>query len=86
MDMVKSWVPSKVRSTSSLPLPACSCNPLGSVRADCEQTRGRCACKPGIAGDKCDTCADGARLSSRGCNGRTYSSDEKDPDLPFLII
>ena len=48
----------------------CGCNKLGSVRTDCEQATGRCVCKPGIEGLKCDTCPDGQGLSSRGCNGR----------------
>ena len=48
----------------------CGCNRLGSVRTDCDQATGRCVCKPGIEGLKCDTCPDGQGLSSRGCNGR----------------
>lgn len=49
---------------------ACDCSPHGSVREDCEQTNGRCMCKPGILGEKCDTCPDGSQVSSIGCDGR----------------
>lgn len=46
---------------------ACGCNNQGSVRDDCEQTTGRCVCKTGALGMKCDSCQDGLVLSSRGC-------------------
>ena len=49
--------------------PACDCSPYGSVRTDCEQMSGKCICKPGISGDKCDTCPDGTPVTPKGCNG-----------------
>ncbi|XP_049845257.1 agrin-like [Schistocerca gregaria] len=46
----------------------CDCSPLGSVREDCEQMTGRCACRPGVLGLKCSTCADAGRvLTLAGC-------------------
>ncbi|MBN3312116.1 LAMC2 protein, partial [Atractosteus spatula] len=48
---------------------ACSCNPLGSVSSQCD-SNGRCSCKPGILGEKCDRCQSGARLTQTGCTGR----------------
>ncbi|GAU97955.1 hypothetical protein RvY_09170 [Ramazzottius varieornatus] len=46
----------------------CSCSKFGSVRPDCEQMTGRCVCKPGIVGMKCDTCADDRLvLQAGGC-------------------
>uniref|UniRef100_A0A3P9Q393 Laminin, gamma 2 n=1 Tax=Poecilia reticulata TaxID=8081 RepID=A0A3P9Q393_POERE len=36
----------------------CSCNPAGSVGNTCD-SRGRCSCKDGVSGDKCDLCPDG---------------------------
>ncbi|KAI1287357.1 Agrin [Halotydeus destructor] len=45
----------------------CECNPSGSVRADCEQTTGKCVCKPGVRGIKCQHCPPGTVLSPRGC-------------------
>ena len=48
---------------------ACDCSPYGSVRTDCEQMSGKCICKPGISGDKCDTCPDGTPVTPKGCNG-----------------
>ncbi|RWS15617.1 agrin-like protein [Dinothrombium tinctorium] len=45
----------------------CSCNELGSVRDDCEQTTGRCVCKDGVLGMKCDHCAENEVLTADGC-------------------
>ncbi|XP_015210519.2 laminin subunit gamma-2 isoform X1 [Lepisosteus oculatus] len=47
----------------------CSCNPLGSVSSQCD-SNGRCSCKPGILGEKCDRCQSGTRLTQTGCTGR----------------
>lgn len=33
----------------------CNCNPLGSRTLQCN-TEGRCQCKPGVTGVKCDRC------------------------------
>ena len=49
--------------------PVCNCSPHGSVRSDCEQMSGKCICKPGISGDKCDTCPDGTSVTLKGCEG-----------------
>ncbi|KAM9844838.1 laminin subunit gamma-2 [Aulostomus maculatus] len=43
----------------------CSCNTTGSVSAKCD-IRGRCSCKDGIMGAKCDRCSDGAIVAG-GC-------------------
>ncbi|XP_076328006.1 agrin-like isoform X3 [Tachypleus tridentatus] len=45
----------------------CGCNEYGSVRDDCEQTTGRCVCKPDVDGMKCDRCAIGKVLEPQGC-------------------
>ncbi|RWS15687.1 agrin-like protein [Dinothrombium tinctorium] len=45
----------------------CDCNKYGSVRSDCEQTTGKCVCKPGISGMKCDKCPQGTVLGPEGC-------------------
>ncbi|XP_022661641.1 agrin-like isoform X4 [Varroa destructor] len=45
----------------------CECHPLGSVRDDCEQMTGRCVCKHGVQGMKCDSCPKGEVLSADGC-------------------
>lgn len=52
---------------SLLSFAACSCNDSGSVRDDCEQMTGRCVCKPGLQGMKCNVCPEGAVLVSDGC-------------------
>ena len=46
---------------------ACDCNVNGSVRSDCEQMTGRCVCKPGVLGIKCDECPSGRILTVYGC-------------------
>ncbi|XP_064610786.1 agrin-like isoform X2 [Liolophura sinensis] len=50
----------------------CGCNIHGSVRDDCEQMTGRCMCKPGYTGMKCNICPNGSLLGPFGCdnNGR----------------
>ena len=35
---------------------ACDCNPAGSVTLQCNRDTGKCQCKPGVIGDKCDMC------------------------------
>ena len=53
---------------------ACQCSPYGSVRNDCEQMSGKCICKPGIKGDKCDICPDETQISPSGCEGRKFDA------------
>jgi agrin len=48
--------------------PACRCNVFGAVRDDCDQTTGRCLCRAGITGPRCDTCPNGSTLSAHGCS------------------
>ena len=43
------------------------------MRTDCEQTSGRCVCKSGILGAKCDTCPDGSKVTASGCEGREFN-------------
>nr|XP_009940178.1 PREDICTED: agrin [Opisthocomus hoazin] len=54
--------------------PTCNCDPVGSVRDDCEQMTGLCSCKTGITGMKCNQCPNGSKLGMTGC--------EKDPSAP----
>ncbi|XP_026465254.1 agrin-like [Ctenocephalides felis] len=34
----------------------CECDIYGSLRSDCDQNSGKCVCKPGVIGAKCDLC------------------------------
>ncbi|XP_015786514.1 agrin-like [Tetranychus urticae] len=45
----------------------CSCNMNGSVRDDCEQMTGRCICKHGLQGMKCNVCPKDSVLTPDGC-------------------
>ncbi|XP_051731184.1 laminin subunit gamma-2 [Ctenopharyngodon idella] len=66
---------------------ACNCNTAGSQGPVCNN-EGRCTCKQGIYGDKCDRCQDGSQVTPSGCehlrlscrsrkNGRlTYNTEE----------
>ena len=37
----------------------CNCNTEGSNGIGCDNTDGRCTCKPNISGNKCEKCAHG---------------------------
>lgn len=63
MCMILSYV-SKVNSLYYIL--ACECHALGSARDDCEQTTGRCSCRHGVRGDKCDTCVDSMIFAQDG--------------------
>ncbi|XP_074600211.1 uncharacterized protein LOC141854438 isoform X2 [Brevipalpus obovatus] len=65
----------------------CSCNRSGSVRDDCEQMTGRCLCKQGIKGTKCDECPQEMILGPEGCfheNLTKYYLDTSCDDLVCL--
>lgn len=65
---------------------ACQCHPLGSLSAQCD-IYGRCYCKPGVTGDKCDQCQpEFYNLSESGCSacscsiaGSLYNRPQCDP-------
>nr|XP_008519980.1 PREDICTED: laminin subunit gamma-2 [Equus przewalskii] len=45
----------------------CNCNSKGSLSARCDNS-GRCSCKPGVTGDRCDRCLPGFHtLTDAGC-------------------
>ncbi|XP_035489050.2 laminin subunit gamma-2 [Scophthalmus maximus] len=44
----------------------CRCNATGSVGAVCD-SRGRCRCRDGVMGDKCDRCPGGGAIGPNGC-------------------
>lgn len=45
---------------------ACLCHHTGSVSSHCD-SRGRCSCKEGFSGVKCDLCEDKQRIGPDGC-------------------
>ncbi|KAJ8390414.1 hypothetical protein AAFF_G00108080 [Aldrovandia affinis] len=54
----------------------CGCSPTGSVFTACD-SQGRCRCKSGVQGDKCDQCPNGAPLTQDGCpQSSSHSSDQ----------
>lgn len=60
------WGLHKISEGNSGCIP-CTCDPRGSLRDDCEQMTGRCVCKPGVQGMKCNVCPDGTVLEEDGC-------------------
>uniref|UniRef100_A0A8C5J7J8 Laminin subunit beta 4 n=1 Tax=Junco hyemalis TaxID=40217 RepID=A0A8C5J7J8_JUNHY len=54
----------------SFPLPACKCNPQGSLNASCSRLGGQCQCKANVVGRCCDTCSAGSYgFGFHGCYG-----------------
>ncbi|XP_041371142.1 laminin subunit gamma-1-like [Gigantopelta aegis] len=60
----------------------CRCNPTGSESQQCGQD-GRCRCKPGVTGDKCDRCAadfyDFGNYGCRPCSCSAAGSFNNEP-------
>ncbi|KAG9483073.1 hypothetical protein GDO78_009165 [Eleutherodactylus coqui] len=55
------------RQNDAEPCLACNCNPVGSLSTQCDNY-GRCSCKPGVMGEKCDRCQPGFHsLTEAGC-------------------
>ncbi|XP_006143943.1 laminin subunit gamma-2 isoform X1 [Tupaia chinensis] len=53
----------------------CNCNSKGSISPRCDSS-GRCSCKPGVTGDRCDRCLPGFHtLTDSGC-----TQDQRLPD------
>ncbi|XP_056149191.1 laminin subunit gamma-2 [Lampris incognitus] len=63
----------------------CRCVPAGSVSSKCD-SRGRCRCKEGLTGDKCDRCLNGEPAGLRGCTQRRQvRDDERQSSLCFCF-
>uniref|UniRef100_A0A8D0N086 Laminin subunit gamma-2 n=1 Tax=Sus scrofa TaxID=9823 RepID=A0A8D0N086_PIG len=55
----------------------CNCNSKGSLSARCDNA-GRCSCKPGVTGDRCDRCLPGFHtLTDAGCTQDQRLLDSK---------
>ncbi|KAI3378928.1 hypothetical protein SNEBB_010582 [Seison nebaliae] len=53
----------------------CNCNQVGSLNQHCDYN-GRCQCKPGVGGDKCDRCLPGYwSFTQNGCGECTCSNE-----------
>ncbi|XP_030629418.1 laminin subunit gamma-2 [Chanos chanos] len=48
----------------------CHCNTAGSEGSGCD-SQGRCVCKQGILGDKCDRCPNGSPVTPGGCEPKS---------------
>lgn len=45
----------------------CGCDPVGSRSLQCN-SQGKCQCKPGVTGDKCDRCSNNFyQFGQHGC-------------------
>ncbi|XP_029636725.1 laminin subunit gamma-1 [Octopus sinensis] len=60
----------------------CNCNPIGSVDLQCNN-QGKCQCKPGVTGDRCDRCQanfyDFSNYGCRPCNCKVEGSLNNTP-------
>lgn len=56
-------------------LPACKCNPQGSLNASCSKLGGQCHCKANVVGRCCDTCSAGSYgFGFHGCYGECLAA------------
>lgn len=58
----------------------CDCNTIGSVSATCD-SGGRCSCKEGVTGDKCNSCPDGP-IGPDGCRQRRQTREAAGSQSP----
>lgn len=50
----------------------CNCNRIGSFSKNCNE-KGKCKCKTGFIGDKCDLCVNGYYSDyTKSCKGKHY--------------
>ncbi|XP_024832647.1 laminin subunit gamma-2 isoform X2 [Bos taurus] len=64
----------------------CNCNSKGSLSPRCDNT-GRCSCKPGVTGDRCDRCLPGFHtLTDAGCTQDRKLLDSKCDCDPAGIV
>ncbi|XP_048845494.1 laminin subunit gamma-1 [Brienomyrus brachyistius] len=58
----------------------CNCNTVGSLSTQCDNS-GRCSCKTGVFGDKCDRCQPGfhslTEAGCRPCSCNSYGSTQE---------
>ena len=45
----------------------CGCAVMGSHKGKCDEYTGKCQCKPGFSGEKCEICPDGSKALLDGC-------------------
>jgi hypothetical protein len=50
----------------------CGCSVMGSVKNQCEKNTGKCTCKQGFTGEKCQICPDGSEATLEGCLNSKY--------------
>lgn len=51
----------------------CGCAIMGSDKGKCDSYTGKCTCKPGFSGDKCEICPDGsASTPLDGCPNSNF--------------
>lgn len=53
------WGLQLIQDKNDIGCMSCNCHPIGSSRFDCHQMTGRCMCKDGYEGHKCNRCKEG---------------------------
>ena len=62
----------------------CGCSKVGSLKEKCDEVTGKCVCKPGFQGERCEICPDGSVLdlavdgtSDNSCISKTTTGNAR---------
>lgn len=70
---------------SPSPVPECDCDFQGTEERGCEAATGRCLCRAGVTGQRCDRCQRGHCSSQPGCQPCHPCFHVLDGDIQLLL-